>query len=82
MFCYQEVKLLKGLEGLGGVNENGPHRLIYGCLYTREWHYLRGTRRCGLVGESVSLGVGFEVSEAHARHSQPLPPFLCLWIRM
>lgn len=26
-------------------------------------------RRCGPVGESVSLGVGFKVSKAHARPS-------------
>jgi hypothetical protein len=33
---------------------------------------------CGLVGGSVSLGVGFEVSKAHAspRH------FLCMQMRM
>jgi hypothetical protein len=34
-----------------------------------EWHYLRGIRRCGLDAESVSLGVGFGVSNAQARSS-------------
>jgi hypothetical protein len=29
--------------------------------------------RCGLVGGSVSLGVGLEVSKAHARPSLSLP---------
>jgi hypothetical protein len=28
---------------------------------------VRRTRRCGLVGGSVSLGVNFEVLKAHAR---------------
>ena len=42
---------------IGDFNENGPQRLIgSGAL-----------RRCGLVGGNVSLGVGFEVSEAQAR---------------
>jgi hypothetical protein len=39
--------------------------LVY--LVTREWSCLRKIRRFGLVGLSVSLGVDFEVSEAHAR---------------
>jgi hypothetical protein len=33
-------------------------------LVIREWHCIRRTgriRRCGFVGESVLLGVGFEV---------------------
>jgi len=38
----------------GGLNENGLHRLME-----------RSISSCGLVGGSVSLGVGFEVSEAH-----------------
>jgi len=42
-----------------GLNENGPHWLIGGGI----------TRRHGLLGEIVSLGVGFEVWEAHARPS-------------
>ena len=45
-----------------GLNENGPHRLI-------------GTgniRRCGFVGGSVSLGVGFVISEAQSRSSDSL----------
>ena len=33
-------------------------------MVIREWHYLRGIRRYGLVGGSVSLGVGFGVSKA------------------
>jgi hypothetical protein len=34
-------------------------------------------KRCGLVGRSMSLGVGFEVSNAYAKSSLSL----CLWIR-
>lgn len=30
-------------------------------------------RRCDLTGGSVSLGMDFEVSEAHARHGLSLP---------
>ena len=42
--------------------ENGPHRLIGS-----------GTvRMCGLVGGSVSLGLGFEVSDAQGRPSVAL----------
>lgn len=33
---------------------------------------LEGTRRCGLVAGHVSLGAGFEVSAAQARHSVSL----------
>ena len=43
----------------GGLKENGTHRPIES-----------GTiRRCGLVGGSVSLGVGFEVSDNQAAPS-------------
>jgi hypothetical protein len=34
-------------------------------LAIREYHSLRGFRRCGLVEGSVSLGLGFGVSKAH-----------------
>ena len=39
---------------------------IFDCFITRDWHYLREIRRCGLIGWSVSLGVGFGVSKAQA----------------
>jgi hypothetical protein len=35
----------------GVLNKNGPHRHSFECLGS-------GIRGCGLVGESVSLGVG------------------------
>jgi hypothetical protein len=41
---------------------------------------IRRIRRCGLVGGSVSLGVGFEVSEALVKPSLSLS--LCQQIRM
>jgi len=41
----------------GGLNENGPQRPIGSG--TTGW--------CGFVGRNVSLGMGFEVSEAQAR---------------
>jgi hypothetical protein len=34
---------------------------------------IRRIRRCGLVGGSVSLRVGFEVSEAQAKPKETLP---------
>ena len=42
------------------------------CLVIREWHNLTVMRRCGLVRETVSLGVGFGVSDAQARPSVSL----------
>jgi hypothetical protein len=49
---------------------------MFECLGTREWHCLRRIRRCGFVGtgmaffgESMPLGVGFEVSKAQIRPS-------------
>ena len=42
-------------------------------LATREWHCLRRIRRCVLVEGSVSLEVGFKVSEVDSR-PRPLPP--------
>ena len=48
--------------GFDGLNENGHHRLTES-----------GTiRRCGLVERSVTLWMGFEVSDAHARPSESL----------
>ena len=60
------------------------------CFLTTHLHSLNenatlvwsGTiRRCDLVGGSVSLGVGFEVSEAQARPSVTLSS-CCLWIQI
>jgi hypothetical protein len=53
-----------------GLDENGPHRFIGS-----------GTIECGLVGRSVSLEMGFEVSSAQARPSVTLPS-CCLLIQM
>jgi hypothetical protein len=48
----------------GGLNEHSSHRLIGS-----------GTiRRCGLAGGSVSLWVGFEVSNVQVRPSDFLLP--------
>lgn len=51
-----------GLAGCGDLNENGPYRLIGSATI---W-------RCGLDGETVILGIGFEVLEAQARPSVTL----------
>jgi hypothetical protein len=37
---------------------------IFEFLVIREWHYLRGIRRCGLVEGSASLGMSFGISKA------------------
>lgn len=50
-------------ENEGGLNQYGPHRLLGS----------NTIRRCGL-GESVSLEVAFEVSDAQAR---PDVTFFC-----
>ena len=43
----------------GGLNKNGPHRLIYfGCLVIMEGHHLAGIRRCGLLRIDVALFSG------------------------
>jgi hypothetical protein len=57
-------------EPCGGLNENGPHRFVS----LNAWSLVGGTVLgrtgwCGLVGESVSLGMGFEVSKVHTRPS-------------
>lgn len=49
----------------GGLNEKGPHRLIGSVTIGR----------CSLVGGGASLGVGFSVSEAHARPSVVLSSY-------
>lgn len=49
--CHPEIIII-----CGGLIKNGPHRL--GCLNAysyREWHCLKGIRRCGLGG-SVTRG--------------------------
>jgi len=52
---------------------------IVECLVIREWHYLRGIKRCGLVvGGSVALGEGFRVSGTQARHSASPSSFFLL----
>lgn len=50
---------------------------MFECLVIREWHYLGGIGRCGLVRESVSLGIGFEVTRAKARPNDS-PSSCCL----
>lgn len=39
---------------------------LFKCLVMREWYYLV-SRKPGLIGGSVSLGMGFEVSNAQGR---------------
>lgn len=56
-----DLSFLYALGGCGGLSENVPHGLK--CLNTCfQLVVLLGKfRRCGLAGESTSLGVGFEV---------------------
>ena len=55
----------------GVLNEKGPHRLIYLNTWLSNgrtvWAELRGIY--GLVGGSMSLGMGFKVSKAHVKPS-------------
>ena len=63
--------MIKTIRDCGGLNENGSHRLLGS-----------GTiRRCGLVGGSVSLWVGFEVLDVQARPRVSLSS-CCLPIQM
>lgn len=55
----------------GGLNENGSCRLIRSV--TIGW--------CGLIGGSVTLGMGFEVSEAQAKPSITLSSY-CLPVQV
>jgi hypothetical protein len=48
---------------------------MFKCLVTREWHYLV-SRKHGLVIESMSLEVGFEVSNAQTRPNVCVSLFL------
>ena len=51
----------------GALNRFGAHRLVFECLAYRKCTIKRsGLFRCGLVGESVTVGVGFEVSYAQS----------------
>ena len=56
-----------------------PSAHIFGSLVIREWHYLKGIRRGGLVGVDMSYwrkhvteGEGFGDSKAQTRPSLPL----------
>ena len=63
------------LRQCGGLNINAPvaHELEY--LGLQLVDCLGRIRRCGLVGEVLSLEVGFEVSNAHARASMSQPVY-------
>lgn len=40
----------------GSLNGNGPPQAhLFDCLLTRKWCYLRGIRKCVLVGVDVAL---------------------------
>lgn len=45
---------------------------MFECLVIRKWHYLGRIRKWALVGRSVSLKVGSEVSKAQVRPSVSL----------
>lgn len=49
-------------------NKNRLHHILE-CLVITEWHYLKRIMRCGLVGGSMSIGVGSKVSKVHAKPS-------------
>lgn len=51
------------------MNENGS---MYFWLSPQLINCLKRIKKCGLVGGSLSLGVGFKVSKAHSRPSSSL----------
>lgn len=60
--------------GTGGLNENGPHRLMFEHLVPSRRNYSRRIRRCGLVGASV-----LQVKDLRFQKSMPFLRFsLCL----
>lgn len=54
------------------LNENGHHRLIDLSAWSPGVALFERLRRCGLVGGSLSLGAGFEVSKSPFQ-TQSLP---------
>lgn len=53
----------------GDLDNNGTHRPSE-CLVTRKWHHLKGLQGLDVCTcQTMSLEVGFEFSEAHARSS-------------
>ena len=73
---------VQGLPWCGGLNKNGPHRLIYlnACSLIGET-VLGRIRRCGLIGGVLSLRVCLEVLKAHIRPSLSLSPTCKLDVR-
>lgn len=57
------------------LNENATHRCTYliEILVHTWWNYLWRIRRCRLVARGVSLGLGFQVSNAQTIPNKPLP---------
>ena len=57
------------LDILRSLNKNGTCRLTYLKTVTKEWGILKGLEKlgCGLDTKSISLGIVFEVSKAHAK---------------
>lgn len=55
---------------------NDTYRLMYLPVYSSavELRKVRGCRWCGLVGESMSLGVNFVISKVHPKDSGSLNP--------
>lgn len=58
-----KTHLRKPSEGLVVFIGIGPWAHMFECLVTSWWNRLGGIRRYGLVGEGVSLGMGFEESQ-------------------
>jgi hypothetical protein len=70
------ARILKGCDG--DLNESGPHRLTYINVPSDPswWNYLGRIRRCGLVGEGMSLGAGFGIQKPMP-FSANSPPHAC-----
>jgi hypothetical protein len=77
--CEQEASLVYTMSSRPGkATVCGPHRLID----LNVWSPDSGSiRRYGILGGNVVMGVGFEVSNAQAKHSVSLSS-CCLWIQM
>lgn len=78
LFTWEKllVKRKNIIPPCGDLNENGSQGHISECLVIKGLWHIRTirTRRCDLLGGSVLLGMGLDVSKAHAlpRVSRPV----------
>lgn len=63
MHLYYDMALSYGSQGVKGLHENGPHRLVCSNIWSLVGSYMGRIRTCGLLEGGMSLKVGFEISK-------------------